>query len=181
MDFREGLSLAVVVVVAVVVFLAAFYVASLKPAAGKEYVVGGVRVLSEGEPRAALSAALASRELRVWIVAVNSSELVPYRQMAATEIVLGLSRLGKNVAVQGRVGGEYCVGGSATPVPCLAPDVVIQPGLADAVIILGANVTVEGSDAWMRRMAPSLRELFAWGVKDVASGSAANAGGAANG
>lgn len=163
-DMKNDLwSVIVLLLVAAIVFLAAFYFS--RPATGeREYTLQGITIVSAAPPRNALADALQGERLTVWIAAANETETVACRQVALSEAVIGLASRGKNVTVQGRVADSYCISGDGKKTPCLAPSVTIANSAANRIHIANSSVTVEGSDAWLCKNAPVLRDLFSWAL-----------------
>jgi len=153
----------VLILVALIVFAAAFYFTHSSSTGEREYSLQGIKVVSSSPPRNALADALQEKNLIVWITAVNETESVACRQVAMSEIVIALSSRGKNVTVQGRVAGSYCVGADRAKIACLTPAVTITNSAANRIHIANA-ITVEGTDEWLCKNSVVLRDIFAWAL-----------------
>ena len=156
----ENRSTIIAVVGGIIVFALVFLAlkAFLLP---QEQVVNGVIIQSDN-PRAALSAVLASKTIVEQINVANESEIIPGKSAAAAELASALSVAGKNVTVQGNVGGKYCVNERQQKLECKKPQVVILYGTCNCVRIEDGAMKVVATETWMLDNSRKLRGIIAW-------------------
>ncbi len=165
MDRNEIGSAIVIIIVAVLVFAAAFML-TRQQGGVREYNINGIKIVAEGNPQSAMGAVLAPKGIVMWIEAANETETVPCRQVAASEMALALGRATKNVTVQGRITSGYCIGAAGTKVACGSPQIIVRSSGSNSVSVDSktSSMVVEGTDKWLCDTAPTLRNMIAWAL-----------------
>ena len=160
---NDAWNIIVIIAIAAIVFSAAFYFSRLNSSGEREYSLQGIKVVSSSPPRNSLAESFQSHFLTVWISAANETEKIACRQVAASELVIGLASKGKNVTVQGRIADSYCIGESGKTA-CIPPAVIVSSSTANRLHILNNTVSVEGDEKWLCGNAPVIRDMFAWSL-----------------
>ncbi len=162
---RDYFSWLVLGLVVAVVFAASYYV-YVNLIAPTDHYVSGVRVVSHGDPRTAISGVFISRNVTVQLDADNLTDrTLACPTLAFAEATAGISAAGFNVTAQGRIAGEYCINANSTKIPCRQPQLVVQRGPCNCLAVVGSAVVVEGSDNWFCSNGPKIRDALKWALQ----------------
>ncbi len=163
MDKDDLISTGVIVIVALVVFAAAF-ILSRPPTGPHTYNVSGIAIVSDGNPQDTMSAILANHSVVMWIEAPNKTAVIPCSQVAASEMAIAVGHVSRTLTVQGRITSGYCVGKDNNETACLPPQIIVRSSTADNVVVdsKAGSIIVEGDDKWLCNSAPTLRNMIAW-------------------
>ncbi len=107
-----------------------------------------------------LGVILSPKNVSVQLNVQSVDEKVFGLAVGSPEVVSAIAGFGKNVSVQGKISGEYCINSNQTIIECRRPQVILELGSCDCMKVVGETWVIRGSNEFFVANGANLRGII---------------------